>query len=57
MVPSPVGHLDKGPGMRGTWGTSAKEILPHVLHTYLPIWSSNTISPYPSYASYIHIMF
>ena len=36
---------------------SAKKILPHVLHTYLPVWSSNTTSPYPSYPSCIHIMF
>ena len=37
--------------------TSAKSILPHVLHIYLPVWSSNTTSPYPSYPSCIHIMF
>ena len=37
--------------------SSAKKILPHVLHTYLPVWSSNTTSPYPSYPSCIHIMF
>jgi hypothetical protein len=37
--------------------TSAKKILPHVLHTYLPVPSSNTTSPRPSCASYIYRLF
>jgi len=36
---------------------SAKKIPPHVLHTYLPVSSGNTLSPYPSYPSYIHAIF
>ena len=39
------------------WETSAKKIPPHVLHTYLPVPSSNTSSPHPSYPSCIQLMF
>ena len=50
--------LESRPDLRqDSTPTSAKKILPHVLHTYLPVWSSNTTSPYPSYPSCIHIMF
>jgi len=35
---------------------SAKHILPHVLHTYLPVSSRNTIPPYPPCAFYISFL-
>ena len=35
---------------------SAKDILPYVLHTYLPISSGNTIPSYPPCASYISFL-
>jgi len=37
--------------------TSAKNILPHVLHTYLPVSPGNTISPYTPHASHFSVLF
>ena len=37
--------------------TSVKNILPHVLNTYLAVSSGNTIPPYPPYATYIFFLF
>ena len=36
---------------------SAKNILPHVLHTYLPVLPGNTISPYTPHASHFSVLF
>jgi len=36
---------------------SAKNILPHVLHTYLPVSPGNTISPYTPHASHFSVLF
>jgi hypothetical protein len=36
---------------------SAKSILPHVLHTYLPVSPGNTISPYTPHASHFSVLF
>jgi len=38
-------------------GASAKNILPHVLHTYLPVSPGNTISPYTPHASHFSVLF
>ena len=37
--------------------TSAKNILPYVLHTYLPVSPGNTISPYTPHASHFSVLF
>ena len=36
---------------------SAKNILSHVLHTYLPVSPGNTISPYTPHASHFSVLF
>ena len=55
--PLPSGSYLRGPDPPGPHHSSAKKIPPHVLHTYLPVPSSNSTSPHPSYPSCSHIMF
>jgi len=43
--------------IEGTAVPSAKNILPHVLHTYLPVSPGNTISPYTPHASHFSVLF
>jgi len=49
-----VWMLDQWPRTRSA---SAKNILPHVLHTYLPVSPGNTISPYTPHASHFSVLF
>ena len=63
---TPIGRLGNGDACvimkcgGDTWwtgDTSAKNILPHVLHTYLPVSPGNTISPYTPHASHFSVLF